>query len=385
MSNQPSPAQVALEHSRRSLKAGDPLAARRWAEQAASLEPDSEEPWLLLAASADPQDSLQYLQRALQINPQSERARQGMHWAAQRMRGQPQPASPQPQVKVEPVTAEAFVRRRPAIFPWVILFGIVAALVFVWLASPLLTQAISGRQPLAIAQVNPVKATQPATPSALPPAETQEPPAAADVISAAATATVYAANAAQPSLIELFLPGVVNVPFVPTATPPPPEPAIAQQEPAPAATEQPKNAGKKKKKKKQSSSKPPEQAPAPGQVGSGERWIYVDLSQQRVYAYEGDQVVNSFLVSTGTWLHPTVTGDFRVYVKYRLADMSGPGYYLPDVPYVMYFYDGYGLHGTYWHNNFGTPMSHGCVNLRTDDAGWLFNWASVGTPVQVRK
>ena len=45
--------------------------------------------------------------------------------------------------------------------------------------------------------------------------------------------------------------------------------------------------------------------------------------------------------------------------------------------------EGYGLHGTYWHHNFGTPMSHGCVNLQTDDAGWLFGWASVGTLVNV--
>jgi lipoprotein-anchoring transpeptidase ErfK/SrfK len=118
-------------------------------------------------------------------------------------------------------------------------------------------------------------------------------------------------------------------------------------------------------------------------VGNGERWIDVDLTNQRVYAYEGDVVVNSFLVSTGTWLTPTVTGQYKVYVKYRSASMSGPGYYLPDVPYIMYFYKGYGLHGTYWHNNFGTPMSHGCVNLRTDEAGWLFNWASVGTVVNV--
>jgi lipoprotein-anchoring transpeptidase ErfK/SrfK len=70
-------------------------------------------------------------------------------------------------------------------------------------------------------------------------------------------------------------------------------------------------------------------------------------------------------------------------VKYRYADMSGPGYYLPNVPYVMYFYRGYGIHGTYWHNNFGTPMSHGCVNFPTDDAGWLFDFASVGTVVNV--
>ena len=102
-----------------------------------------------------------------------------------------------------------------------------------------------------------------------------------------------------------------------------------------------------------------------------------------VYAYRGTELVNSFLVSTGTWDHPTVTGQYRIYVKYEYTDMSGPGYYLTNVPYTMYFYDGYGLHGTYWHNNFGTPMSHGCVNLRTEDAQWLFEFASVGTPVNV--
>jgi lipoprotein-anchoring transpeptidase ErfK/SrfK len=118
-------------------------------------------------------------------------------------------------------------------------------------------------------------------------------------------------------------------------------------------------------------------------AGSGTRWIDVDLTNQRVYAYEGDTVVNSFIVSTGTWLTPTVTGKYKVYVKIRSGNMHGPGYFLPDVPYIMYFYKGYGLHGTYWHNNFGTPMSHGCVNLRTDEAGWLFNWASVGTVVNV--
>ena len=64
--------------------------------------------------------------------------------------------------------------------------------------------------------------------------------------------------------------------------------------------------------------------------------------------------------------------------------MSGPGYYLPDVPYVMYFYQSYGLHGTYWHSNFGQPMSHGCVNLPTPEAEWFFNWAEVGTPVHVQ-
>jgi lipoprotein-anchoring transpeptidase ErfK/SrfK len=126
---------------------------------------------------------------------------------------------------------------------------------------------------------------------------------------------------------------------------------------------------------------PPTPVPLPG--GDGERWIDVDLSQQRVYAYEGSVVVNSFIVSTGTWQHPTVTGQYHIYIKLLYANMSGPGYYLPNVPYTMYFYKGYALHGTYWHSNFGTPMSHGCVNLSIPDAEWLFNFASVGTLVNV--
>jgi lipoprotein-anchoring transpeptidase ErfK/SrfK len=114
---------------------------------------------------------------------------------------------------------------------------------------------------------------------------------------------------------------------------------------------------------------------------SGERWIDVNLSTQTLTASQGAIPVRSMAVSTGLPATPTPVGQFRIWIKLRADDMSGPGYTLPDVPYVMYFYRGYGLHGTYWHTNFGAPMSHGCVNLSTADAGWLFKWASVGTKV----
>ncbi len=115
------------------------------------------------------------------------------------------------------------------------------------------------------------------------------------------------------------------------------------------------------------------------------RWIEIDLSDQRLYAHEGDSVVYNFLVSTGKWA-PTPTGEFRVWIKLRYTKMSGgvrgtgSYYYLPNVPYVQYFYKGYGLHGTYWHSNFGHPMSHGCVNMRTPDAEKLFYWTSPPVP-----
>jgi lipoprotein-anchoring transpeptidase ErfK/SrfK len=118
---------------------------------------------------------------------------------------------------------------------------------------------------------------------------------------------------------------------------------------------------------------------------SGNKRFAVDLSEQRLYAYEGDTVVRTTLVSTGLPATPTVTGTFYIYLRYPSQRMRGPGYGLPGVPYVQYFYKGYGLHGTYWHNNFGQPMSHGCVNMPTPEAEWAYNWAGIGTPVIVQQ
>lgn len=113
---------------------------------------------------------------------------------------------------------------------------------------------------------------------------------------------------------------------------------------------------------------------------AGEKWIDVDLSTQTVRAMEGENEAFRMLASTGKWA-PTPTGEYRIWIKLRYTKMSGGKkenntyYYLPNVPYVMYFYQGYGLHGAYWHNNFGQPMSHGCVNLSIGDAEKLFYWA----------
>jgi lipoprotein-anchoring transpeptidase ErfK/SrfK len=114
------------------------------------------------------------------------------------------------------------------------------------------------------------------------------------------------------------------------------------------------------------------------------RWIDVDLSEQTLTAYENGVPVHTTLVSTGLPQTPTPTGQFRIWIKFRYDDMAGEDYYIEDVPYVMYFHQGYGLHGVTWHGNFGHPMSHGCVNLPTEEAEWLFNWAEVGTLVSIR-
>lgn len=119
---------------------------------------------------------------------------------------------------------------------------------------------------------------------------------------------------------------------------------------------------------------------APSATG---RSILVSTDDQRIYAYENGALIWTRLVSTGLPDTPTVKGDYNVYVKYVADDMSGPDYFLPQVPYTMYFFQGYAIHGTYWHNKFGRPMSHGCVNLPVSDAEWIFNWAEVGTLVRV--
>ena len=116
--------------------------------------------------------------------------------------------------------------------------------------------------------------------------------------------------------------------------------------------------------------------------------IDVDLTQQRLFAYEGNKLVYSFLISSGKWGR-TPTGIFRIWSKFRYTKMEGGSkqlhtyYYLPNVPYTMFFYNedvpksrGFGIHGTYWHDNFGHPMSHGCINMKTEEVEKLFYWAN---------
>ena len=123
--------------------------------------------------------------------------------------------------------------------------------------------------------------------------------------------------------------------------------------------------------------------PHPTPPPTGVKRIDIDLGDQVLRAYNGSTEVYRCIVSTGRSPYITVTGQFRVYVKYLYTPMSGPGYYLPNVPHTMYFYRGYAIHGAYWHNNFGTPTSHGCVNLSLPDAEWVYNWTPVGTLVVI--
>lgn len=121
---------------------------------------------------------------------------------------------------------------------------------------------------------------------------------------------------------------------------------------------------------------------------TADKLITVDIGKQRLYAWEGGQLLKEFKVSTGMRYTPTVKGSFKIKTRIEKQNMKGSyppyePYFLKDVPYVMFFFQSYAIHGTYWHNKFGSRASHGCVNLSVEDAKWVYDWARIGTRVEV--
>lgn len=126
-------------------------------------------------------------------------------------------------------------------------------------------------------------------------------------------------------------------------------------------------------------------------ANKGEKWIDVSIARQSLVAYEGTKPVYATLVSTGRdglgdpdSSFATIRGVYRIGTKHVTATMdsteSGEEFSLRDVPYVQYFETGYALHGAYWHDGFGEPRSHGCINLAEIDAQWLFSWTGPDVP-----
>jgi len=127
-----------------------------------------------------------------------------------------------------------------------------------------------------------------------------------------------------------------------------------------------------------------EYAPFENGQPAASRRLEISIKEQILAAYEGDDLVREARISTGKRYMETPRGEFRVNRKYPSKHMGNGGltsdpraYELPGVPWVSFFTDtGIAFHGTYWHDNFGEPTSHGCVNLRSEDALWLFRWTT---------
>jgi lipoprotein-anchoring transpeptidase ErfK/SrfK len=387
--------QQLIQKAYQALRQNKRAEGRFFANSANQLDPTLEEPYLILAALSAPPAAVEYLKKALEINPPSPRARKGMQWAVQKLRSIPKPASaveptqpvavpgdtptvpqviasaaavipfapaaavplgvPQPQPAPAPLKAVSKKprRARPALILVSALTGILLLVLLAWAGWPFISPVFAYGG------------------SASRPAALLVKPSLTPTATATATFTATPTNTFTPTVTQTFTPTVTNTPL-PTNTP------TATNTPQPTNTPVPT--------KQKAPTQPPQTGAVvvPGEIHGNENWVDVNLSKQMAYAYEGSTLIRTFLVSTGVAAHPTVTGQFHVYVKYRYALMTGPGYYLPNVPYTMYFYESYGLHGTYWHHNFGHPMSHGCVNLKTEDAQWLYeNFVSIGTLVNV--
>lgn len=341
-----------MERGKAAARAGRKAEARYCFHAVLKRAPDHPGALLWLAYLAGGgRPSLEYLVRVLEADPTSGRARAAIRWA--RIRARLQTETPVPALPARAPSPTHYLQRA--------LVGllIVVAGVVVGFSTAAFVLDIPPAEPTRAQLVAPPTLSQPIAVSvSATPTPTERP-----VLFPTATATPTPTETPSPTPSPFPSPTATATQSPPTDTPVPPT-----DTPTPGSASA-------------TAAVPTELPTAP--IGNSFRWIDVDLTYQRLIAYEGETPLLTVAVSTGLPRTPTVTGRFKIYVKYRAAHMSGPGYYLRNVPYVMYFYRGYGLHGTYWHNNFGRPMSHGCVNLPTPEAEWLFNWASVGTPVVV--
>ncbi len=122
--------------------------------------------------------------------------------------------------------------------------------------------------------------------------------------------------------------------------------------------------------------------PRPPDLSAQARWVHVDLAEQVLTAYEGDTLVYATLVSTGARGRETRPGLYAMYSKIRDTDMCSERwhYHIEEVPFALFFDRDRALHGTFWHDRFGTALTHGCVNLSMADAEWLFQWAPPPLP-----
>jgi len=121
------------------------------------------------------------------------------------------------------------------------------------------------------------------------------------------------------------------------------------------------------------------------------QYIAIDISEQRLYAYEFGHLTNTFLVSTGRYEYPTPVGEWKalanpefVHYTWSYGEDHPENYDLGIVQYNIRFYPHIYIHYAPWHNNFGQRMSHGCVNVNRTNAEWIWKWTEVGTPITVR-
>jgi lipoprotein-anchoring transpeptidase ErfK/SrfK len=412
------PVQQAIKNAYSALTRGDISTARSWAQRAVHAAPDQEMPWLLLAAVSEPRASVAYLEQALNVNPQSARAAAGLAWARERLarqatehpgqtERQDRPAQEltwarerlarqaserpgQAERQDRPAQGLTWARERPgrqasehpgqaerqdragsddagarsgvpslkwSTFRVIVLLVMAVAAVTIWMAWPgrLLGVGAFVAQQRGELQEQAVLAGWVPSPTAPPTLTPTSTGTALPTNTPTVTATVTATTTASP-----------------TETPLPTETQTASPVPPPTQV-------------------PPPLAPEP----SSGKQILVDLTLQRLFAYEGETLVFDFVVSTGTTSNTTVEGRYSILDKNPRAYSAPWGFWMPA--WMGIYYAGYdtenGIHalpilpdGTQiWGDRLGSPGTTGCVVLDPEDAHKLYNWAALGTLVIIRR
>jgi lipoprotein-anchoring transpeptidase ErfK/SrfK len=348
-----------LKQAKTAVQQGNPQQARRLLQQAVRQDPQDYRAWLWLATVAPtPHASLEYINRADMLAPNNATVQKARRWAEKRL------AQAAPAAEALTLPAPRTNRRQLPILRWlaivlgVLLLGVSTVYAWQYFQPGSENNSASDSASMETAVLSSSLTTNNQT----------------DIDNSAAAVTVQATTTQTPQPYvpaKLIASTGADQPRPTWTVTPTPSPT-----PTPTPTAIPTFVNPNY-----------QDAVRPFGVGANERWIDVNLTTQTLRAYEGDTAVFTTLISSGTWEHPTVTGQFRIWLTYESQTMDGSllgyDYYLENVPYVMYFYQDYALHGTFWHSNFGTPMSHGCVNLETSDAAWIYNFVSIGTLVNV--
>lgn len=373
----------AIQQACQALQRGEKRAVRHWAELALAQDSGREEAWLLLAAVSTPRASVEFLHRALQVNPNSERAKKGLGWALNRLREAPAPpnrpqteitqpvrVATQPSRVVKTLPAEKKTPKWGAV-PLVLslLTCLLIAAFFFGGATPVraflngLAQPPHGAVAWSAAEV--AKAT-----GAVFPTLTPLSPAAVG----SATSLPQVTYLPQPSPTPTSTPAQ---PMTPTESPTAlPTNTVSEPWPTPLPTDTPA----------------PQQADAPAPNYESGKLILVDISEQHMYVYENETLVYSFVVSTGM-NGGTRVGTFSVLNKIPSAYGSTWNIWMPN--WLGIYWSGHlqnGIHALpilpngqrLWAGYLGRPISYGCVVLGAYESELLYYWAEVGTPVVIQ-
>jgi lipoprotein-anchoring transpeptidase ErfK/SrfK len=387
-------AKHALKNALKKLHRGDQVAAREWAQRAVELSPGLEEGWLILASLSEPRASLEYIKEALRINPDSPGARQGLLEVQNRLENTCEEGPSQPLQTVNPGSGKKNTRH---LLSWVRLFPVyvLAILSIVVLTQLVLKSRIVNAFSLPSSESQPILLQPMATSASTMTPQTSASDSSIPLPADPSFLTFLSTETPSPMPEDNLDPSAASSPLLSPAT----------DLPGPSAMDVPRPPAPENNPDLSAASDPL-LSPAPdlpgpsamdvaqppaAEAATGEKRIIVNITEQHLYAFQGDTLVLNFIVSTGAD-NSTSVGIFSIVDKIPDAYSDLWGFWMPDWLGLYALGDmENGLHalpvladGTViWEDALGKPISHGCVVMNPDDARSLFEWADIGTPVEI--